>query len=1329
MPAIHLPDRWVAGYARWATWLLGLAVTGWVVVLSLWMTLHLFILPRIDQFRPWLQDRASQALGIRVELGAISAESHGWIPEFKVRDIRLLDASGQSQLELAQVTLALTPTSAVQGEFSQIALDRLDLDVVRDRQGLIRVGGLVLQGGSDDRLRNWVFSQWEWVLRQSRITWTDEASGLPATHINDLEGVLRNGLRDHRFRLDGSPDLELGQRFSVRGRFRQPLLSNQAGRWEDWSGQAYVESRQIDLGQWTRRGTTAWHLPPTEGRAWVRAWIDWRAGDLQHISADVGIEGWQTEWHTAAQARLPLALSLAQGRISWTPGPTEKWSLQGARLEPAQAPAWRIGQAELTIQRAANGVITGGEGVIDRVELATLGAWNAWFPERWQKGWAQLNPKGTLSQVQWRWQGAGEDLKIESWQARANDVSVQSAVTTKANPVAAWPGIKGLNANLSGTGSDIKGQVQVNAGEMDWPGMWELPRQAIHQFKADVRLQAQAQGLEVQLRQAQLLTHETRADFQLSWSNNASDPLGQLDLQADIPLASVTQIGRWLPQTLPEDVRRYVRGALPQGEVRQVQARVKGPLRDFPFARPGSGEFRISGQLSKVRYLTVPRHLMDDKTPGEWPVWQDLSGELVFDRASMQLRKVKARMGQAPNIAWGTLEAQIKQLDRAVVEVRAEGRGPLADALGFWRSSPLNAMTDRVLEGTRGQGLAEYRLNVSIPVDKPEDTRVKGSVQLLGNEVLMATQAPTLSRLRGAVLFTDAGFELQGVQAGLWGGDVRLEGGTKTPSPGQPPLVQIHAQGQLSAHGLRDAPELRDWGTHLRKLQGGTQYKAQLQWRRGQLESQVSSDLVGLAIQAPAGLGKKAQESLPLRWDSSLTAESAMSGSLLQEQMWLRWGPQLEARFIRDLSMPQPRVLRGLIRWGNNAPTAMPAQGVVLRANAETFNLDEWSDWMQPFNTAPASGVDAGAWNYAPQRLEFSARQLMAQGRQLHQVQVMAQRNQETWTGQVRAQEMEGDLQYVPARASEPARLQARLNRLTLPANVNTDAEALLDQRLQDLPTLDIVVKDLDLKGKKLGALELLAQNRARPDGTREWRMSKLLLSNDDGDFSAQGQWRKLPAPASSQTQFDFKLSLKNVGAMLQRLGLPDAIRNGHGSIEGQIHWLGSPITPEVMSMGGQFRVSIERGQFLKTEPGAARLLGVLSLQALPRRLMLDFRDVFSEGFAFDFFRGDVRIEQGIASSTNLQMKGVNVAVLMEGQANIGQETQDLKILVIPDINAGGASLVYSAINPVIGLTTFLAQYVLRRPLMESTTQQFHLDGTWSEPRVTQVPFKPESKP
>jgi uncharacterized protein YhdP len=95
--------------------------------------------------------------------------------------------------------------------------------------------------------------------------------------------------------------------------------------------------------------------------------------------------------------------------------------------------------------------------------------------------------------------------------------------------------------------------------------------------------------------------------------------------------------------------------------------------------------------------------------------------------------------------------------------------------------------------------------------------------------------------------------------------------------------------------------------------------------------------------------------------------------------------------------------------------------------------------------------------------------------------------------------------------------------------------------------------------------------------------------------------------------------------------------------------------------MNGQFNIyNIDRGRFLKAaEPGVARLLGVLNLQALPRRLSLDFTDVFSDGFAFDFVRGDVQIQQGVASTNNLQMKGITAAVMLEGEADIEHETQE----------------------------------------------------------------------
>ena len=169
------------------------------------------------------------------------------------------------------------------------------------------------------------------------------------------------------------------------------------------------------------------------------------------------------------------------------------------------------------------------------------------------------------------------------------------------------------------------------------------------------------------------------------------------------------------------------------------------------------------------------------------------------------------------------------------------------------------------------------------------------------------------------------------------------------------------------------------------------------------------------------------------------------------------------------------------------------------------------------------------------------------------------------------------------------------------------------------------------------------------------------------------------------------------------------------------LSWTGGPGDFEYATLSGQFRVEVGSGRFTKIDPGIGKLLGVLSLQSLARRMTLDFTDVFTEGFAFDFVRGDVAIQQGIASTNNLQMKGVNAAVLMEGKADLARETQDIKVVVVPEINAGTASLVATVINPAIGLGSFLAQMFLRQPLIRAATQEFQVDGTWSDPRVTRI--------
>jgi uncharacterized protein YhdP len=92
-----------------------------------------------------------------------------------------------------------------------------------------------------------------------------------------------------------------------------------------------------------------------------------------------------------------------------------------------------------------------------------------------------------------------------------------------------------------------------------------------------------------------------------------------------------------------------------------------------------------------------------------------------------------------------------------------------------------------------------------------------------------------------------------------------------------------------------------------------------------------------------------------------------------------------------------------------------------------------------------------------------------------------------------------------------------------------------------------------------------------------------------------------------------------------------------------------------------------------------------------------------------------------VAQTNNLRMRGVQAAVLMDGDADIEHETQDLRVVVVPEISAATAALAYAVINPAIGLGAFLAQAILNKPLAQAGTREFHVSGSWSDPKVERV--------
>lgn len=1348
------PARWlkvVTALVRAATW----ALIATATVLSLfWGALQGWILPRIDSYRPALQVIASEVLGIPVQIGALRAGSGGLVPSVEVVNLQLLDPLGRPALQLPRIQVALSVQSVLRLGFDQLVLDGPELDVRRDTEGRIFLAGIDPSGGGEDTgLADWFLSQREVVVRGGRIRWTDELRGAEPLDLSGVDLVIRNRARRHELRLTASPPAGWGDRFTLIGQFRRPLLSRQASNRADWDGQIFGEFPRADISRLHRHLTL--DVQVRQGYGAVRFWGDVVQGQLTGLAADLALARATVQLAPELDS---LALQSVTGRVvGRTLAGGFEFQTRNLQFETSDGLVWPGGNVHLVYQAGEGKKPTLGEFHADRLDLAVLGQLASRLPlgTSTHAMLAKHPASGVLEKVEARWQGPRGALQRYEVRVNGRDLELRARAAefreTGGVPAPGYPGFRGARVDLVLNEGGGQIRFDIANGWAEFPGVFEEPRLAFDRL--DVQASWKVQGDAIVVNQASVRFANADAEGQARGSWRTSDPAtsssrsrfpGVLDLQGTIVRAKGARVHRYLPLGIPADVRHYVRDAVVQGMASDVAVRIRGDLWDLPYADPRQGEFRFAGKVRDTHFAFVPRSIQPrDQLP--WPRLTALEGELVFDRLSMAVRGARGAIGGADGLRLVRAEAQIADLSHAsTVVVTADASGSVDTLLRTLRSSPLSTMTGGVLDDATATGDADYRLRLSLPLADLDRSRVQGSVTLPGNDVQISAATPRLARLRGLVTFSESGFALVGAQARFLGGEVRLDGGTR-PIVGGETSVVIRAQGTATAEGLRQAGgDLAFLSRPAGLLSGGTSYSGVLSLRRGVPELSISSSLQGLAINLPAPLQKPAETQLPLRFERQLVTESVQPGAragTLRDQIALDLGRVLQVRYVRDLSTSQPRVLRGTVLVGAESPDqpALPPDGVSATIRTPALHVDAWEQAAAALTGEAASGLDRSEWQtYLPQRLSIRTGELVVGHRRLDRVTVGASRDGATWKANVDSAQLGGYLEYRPAAGANPGRVFARLAHLRLESGTEFEVESLLDQQPQTVPGLDIVVDELELRGIKMGRVEVEAVNRSL--GTsREWLLSRFNISNPEARLQASGRWGvPAAAPVESSARSDrarrrtdmrFTLDITDGGALLARLGMRDVVRRASGRLEGTVAWNGSPLAVHYPTLSGQMAVAVQSGQFLKADPGVAKLLGVLSLQALPRRLTLDFRDVFSAGFAFDFIRGDVTLDSGIARTNNIQMKGINAAVLLDGEADIARETQDLRVLVVPEINAGTASLIATAINPAVGIGSFLAQLVLRQPLIRATTQEFRIDGTWADPRVTRVVANPSSTP
>ena len=1171
---------------RAARLLLWVADALWIAIgvfCALLLIVRFVVFPQIESHRGAIVAALESRLGEPIEIDSIGTGWDGWNPKLSIRGFRIRDRASPADeplLDLPRVDLIVAWTSLPFMEFRlrELVVDGPKLSIRRDASGRLRVAGMAIETErqNDDALvADWLLRQREIVVSNALITWDDELRKAPQLVLDQVQFRLEHSFGHHRFGLTGMPPSELASPVDFRG----DVVGLAPSDWQKARGHFYLRLDYADVAAW--REYLSLPLPVDSGKGALRLWLEIANGDPRDLTADLVLADVRTK---LADDLPPLELNRLSGRAGWKhdAGRHEIYTkalafeaMDGTTLAPTD---FTLMNEDAADGRAANGNLS-----FARLELAPLTriAANLPLPQDVRRDLARYAPRGTLNDGKYAWEGAADAPTKFTASGAFDSLGV--------NAQELFPGGSGVSGRFDAT--EAKGTLKLASQHMtlDLPHVFAEPI-GLDTAAGNVRWERTPESLQVTIDDLAFANAHAAGNAAGTWRSTPTGP-GVIDLKGRLTRASVEHLYQYVPQTINAHVREWLRRAIVHGTSNDVRLVLNGNLAEFPFPQGRNGQFLVTirGQGGTLDYAQ------------DWPPITDIDADIRFEGVRLV---VDAPTGKVLGAQLVRTRAEIADLRHPVLRVGGEATGPTKEFLAFIAQSPVDEWIGHVSDSAEALGNGRLALNLDLPLADPKNANVNGDYQFMGNELRIGG-APELTQLNGKLTFT--GHTLSGREITARA----LDGPLKLDVNGSDGRVRVSGAGTASLAQLRkqvDSP-LAD------RLSGDTDYQINVNVRQQAATWSVESSLKGAAIDLPAPLGKTAEQTVPLRIERRDAAAPRN-----EEILAIDYGA------IAHLLLRRPSADasfdRGLLLLGKAVERTRDAEraGFWVRADLSSLDLDDWLNFGRSY---PSGAASAGA-SLDFDGADIEAASLYALGRKFSDASIVARRAGEEWRVTLAGPDVAGTAVWAEPTTTAPSgHIVARLSRLAMPTAGDAPQAPPARKAAKPAgaanawPAIDLTSDAFYSKQNDLGKLDL----KARPSGN-DWRIESLTLKNDAGTISADGWWR---AGEPQQTKLDVALDVGEAGAFLAHFGLADTIRGAATTIKGQIGWNGSPGDFDYRALNGTFQVQASVGQFMKADPGVGRLLGVLSLQALPRRVTLDFRDVFSEGYAFDTIDGSAR--------------------------------------------------------------------------------------------------------
>ena len=1273
--------------------------------------LQFWLFPRINDYRDDLAARAGNALGVAIEVGHLHGEWSNLHPRFVLDDVVVFDAAHRPALQLSQIGATLSWWQLLIGhlEFRNLTVVAPVLDFKRDKQGRLFLADLPLDGGGDFRVDS-LLEQGEMVLTSEQLTWTDALRDSPPLALRDVDFRLRSNGARHRLDLSFTPPEALGAPF--KGRI--DWIGRSFADWHQWKSSVTLKINFIDLAGW--RAWVDYPVKLNQGRGKLNLKLEATGLDLTHAEGTLAL--------TDLKIRLApdldeLVLQQARTQLLFqkrNEGQMTQLALNDFAFTDGQGKSEP--ESDLFIERQRLGANPGEDDRLQfrasQMDLARLRslAVHLPIPKDIRQTLTKTQPSGVLEGVKATIQLKNDRLAAYDAQAAFKGLSVRSE--DGAHFVRQLTGKIDLN--------QTKGQLTLNSSDamLASPGILPINEVPLTQLSGKISWQRDADKLGVKVKSLQLRNDDLQAAVNGTWSGslaeNASERerAGDIDMKIVFDYAKTDSGWKYVPLSASPDISTWIKGAISDGAISDFRIEMAGPVWDMPYGSPEPGSPPGSSEATGVEGKFTLGFKTSDLTvkyADGYPALKKLDATFTMNQNKI---RIIANDGMIDEMRFSSIKADMADVSAFEnhLLISGQAQGPTESAIRYLKDTPVAGHIHHFADTLSAHGKGKLDLAVDLNLAKASDIKIQGRYDFMDNQVMLAPGTPPVSALKGSIRFTESAMDSTDLQA-QWSGEplsVRIS----TNEQG----TQIDASGRVSVSELRQHYDLPVFD----QLSGKTHWQARVTIRGGQADLSLSSDLKGIAASLPDPFNKSAGAALPL----TVVRQTATGRSGVGiDQIWrISLGNALAGNLGLN---SKGQVLRGRVILGSGQVPAMSDQpGIQLEA-LRSFNVDYWAKAFGAGTGASMGTTKSRNVGVVPTTWTLKAPTVTAFGRRFQDFRATVQSAADHTTVQMASKELQGDLDWYPlgkGEGGERGLLQGRLSRLDLTAATDTQASSSKDARseIESLPDLSFRVDELFWQGKPWGRLTFRARNQ-KSDSGQSWRIDPVQLDGPDLKFSGRLNWVSRLSAASrkssqeNMTALDFKMNSPQIGNLLAKLGYPGTVKRGSAQMEGQVSWPANPFGFDPGTLSGNFKMSAKNGQFAKMDPGVGRLLGLLSLQSIPQRLTLDFRDIFSEGLAFESIDGRFDIRDGLMKTSDLEMNAPAARVLMRGETNLAKQTQDVRVVVQPALS-NSVALGVTVLNPIVGAAAFVTQKVLGDPLSKLFAYQYHITGSWSDPQV-----------